>query len=67
MNFSNMYSHGLDMLLDEIMGTRFECTSDGRNASSGLKRKRGGQPIENVDIFCNAIEYDNEPLNCIAD
>ncbi|TYK11084.1 retrotransposon protein [Cucumis melo var. makuwa] len=39
----SMYSQGLDMSSDDIMGTRPRQASDGRNASSRSKRKWVGQ------------------------
>ncbi|KAA0038246.1 RING-H2 finger protein ATL66 [Cucumis melo var. makuwa] len=36
-----MYGHRLDMSPDDIMGTRPGLSSEGKNASSRSKRKRG--------------------------
>ena len=41
-NFQPMYSQGLSMSLDELMGTRTALVSEGRYISSGSKRKREG-------------------------
>ncbi|TYK08370.1 retrotransposon protein [Cucumis melo var. makuwa] len=62
-----MYSQGLDMSSDDIMGTQPERASDGRNASNGSKRKQGSQPVETTKIIRSAMEYANNHLNHIAD
>ncbi|KAA0056167.1 retrotransposon protein [Cucumis melo var. makuwa] len=63
----SMYSQGLDMSSDDIMGTRPRQASDGRNASSRSKRKWVGQTVETVKIIYNSIEYTNDQLYHIVD
>lgn len=46
-----MYSKGLDMSLDKIMGTQHGRSNEGRNASSKSKRKQGEKTAEVVDII----------------
>ncbi|KAA0055062.1 retrotransposon protein [Cucumis melo var. makuwa] len=48
MDFQSMYSQGLNMSPDELMGTRITRVSEGRYVSSGSKRKRGGQATGNA-------------------
>lgn len=38
-DISMLYSQGVDMSPDEMLGTRLGRSSEGRNASSGSKRK----------------------------
>ncbi|KAE8646815.1 hypothetical protein Csa_005367, partial [Cucumis sativus] len=59
-----MYSQGLDMPPDEMLGTRQ--SSEGRNCSSGSKRKHGGQHYEAVDVISNEMEVRNDQLKAIA-
>ncbi|KAA0061395.1 retrotransposon protein [Cucumis melo var. makuwa] len=58
-----MYSQGLDMSPNDIMGTRPKRASGDRNASSELKRKRGGQSVEIAKVICSVMEYVNDQLN----
>ena len=67
MKFHTTYSQGLNMSTDDVMGTRIARESDSRNVSSGFKRKREGESVETGDVVHNAIQYDNEQLNYIAD
>ncbi|KAA0048374.1 retrotransposon protein [Cucumis melo var. makuwa] len=66
-DFQPMYSRGLNMSPDELMGTRTARVSEGRYVSSGSKQKRGGSTIDSGDILRTAIEYGNEQLNRIAE
>lgn len=43
MEFQAMYSQGLDMPPDEVMGTRTAQENDGKYVSSGSKWKQGGK------------------------
>lgn len=62
-----MYNQGLDMSPDDIMGTRLDRLSEGRNASSGSKRNEKGQTTEAVEIIRNAMEYANDKLQAIVE
>uniref|UniRef100_A0A9I9E857 DDE Tnp4 domain-containing protein n=1 Tax=Cucumis melo TaxID=3656 RepID=A0A9I9E857_CUCME len=66
-NFQLMYSQGLNMSPDELMGTRTARVSEGRYVLSGSKRKRGGQATDSGDVLRTTIEYGNEQLNRIAE
>ncbi|KAA0040557.1 retrotransposon protein [Cucumis melo var. makuwa] len=66
MDFQPMYSQGLNMSSNELMGTRIAQVSEGRYVSSGSKRKCGGQTLYNGEVFRTVIEYKNEQLNCIT-
>lgn len=61
------YSQGLDMLPDDIMGTRPSRSSEDRTGSSGSKRKQGDQMVESVEIIRSAMEYVNGQLKAIAE
>ncbi|KAL4011416.1 hypothetical protein IC575_028474 [Cucumis melo] len=65
-DFQPMYSQGLNMSPDELMGIRNAQVSEGRYVSSGSKRKRRGRAADSGDVLRTAIEYGNEQLNCIA-
>ncbi|KAL4022737.1 hypothetical protein IC575_016482 [Cucumis melo] len=67
MDFQPMYSQGLNMSPDELMGTRTVRVSKSRYVSSGSKRKRRGQASDSGEVIRTAIEFGNEQLNCIAD
>ncbi|KAA0065871.1 retrotransposon protein [Cucumis melo var. makuwa] len=60
-------SQGLNMLPDELMGTRTAPISEGRYVSSGFKRQHGEQALESGEVIYTAIEYENEQLSCIAE
>ncbi|TYK19873.1 retrotransposon protein [Cucumis melo var. makuwa] len=62
-----MYSQGLNMSPDELIGTRTTRVSEGRYISSGSKWKRGGQAADSGDVFRTAIEYENEQLNRMSE
>ncbi|KAA0049583.1 retrotransposon protein [Cucumis melo var. makuwa] len=62
-----MYSQGLNMSPDDLMGTRIAQVNERRNVSSGSKRKRAGHAADSGDIVRTAIEYGHEQLNRIAD
>ncbi|KAA0063726.1 retrotransposon protein [Cucumis melo var. makuwa] len=66
-DFPPMYSQGLNMSPDDLMGTRTARVSERRNVSSGSKRKRAGHATDSGDIVRTAIEYRNEQLNRIAE
>ncbi|KAA0055484.1 retrotransposon protein [Cucumis melo var. makuwa] len=61
-DFSPMYSQGLNMSPDDLMGTRTARVSERRNVSSRSKRKRPGHATNSGDIVRNDIEYENEQL-----
>ncbi|KAL0546040.1 hypothetical protein IC582_015945 [Cucumis melo] len=67
MDFQPMYSQGLNMSPDELMGTRTVRVSKSRYVSSGSKRKRRGQASDSGEVIRTAIEFGNEQLNRIAD
>ncbi|KAA0065970.1 retrotransposon protein [Cucumis melo var. makuwa] len=56
-NFQPMYSQGLNMSPNELMGTRTDRVSEGRYVLSGSKQKRGGQVVDSGDVIRTAIEY----------
>ena len=62
-----MYRQGLDMPLDDIVGTLPGHSSECRTGSSGSKRKREGQIVETVKIIRNTMEYVNDQLKTIAE
>ncbi|KAL0553708.1 hypothetical protein IC582_007611 [Cucumis melo] len=66
-DFPSMYSQGLNMSPDDLMGTRIARVSERRNVSSRSKRKRPGHAIDSGNIVRTAIEYENEQLNHIAE
>uniref|UniRef100_A0A9I9E8G2 Retrotransposon protein n=1 Tax=Cucumis melo TaxID=3656 RepID=A0A9I9E8G2_CUCME len=66
-DFPTMYSQGLNMSPDNLMGTRTARVSERRNVSSRSKQKRAGHVAHNEDIVRTAIEYENEQLNHIAE
>ena len=61
-----MYRQGLDMPLDDIVGTLPGHSSECRTGSSGSKRKREGQIVETVKIIRNTMEYVNDQLKANA-
>ncbi|KAA0037395.1 retrotransposon protein [Cucumis melo var. makuwa] len=65
--WSLMYSQGLDMSPDEVMGIRTARVNDDRHISSGSEHKWEGQSVDNMNVIHNAIKYDNEQLNRIVD
>ncbi|KAL0556485.1 hypothetical protein IC582_004999 [Cucumis melo] len=66
-DFPTMYSQGLNMSPDDLMGTRTARVSERRNVSSRSKQKRAGHVADSEDIVCTAIEYENEQLNRIVE
>ncbi|KAL4028537.1 hypothetical protein IC575_011734 [Cucumis melo] len=66
-DFLPMYSQGLNMSPDDLMGTRTLRVSERRNVSSGSKRKHPGHATDSGDIVHIAIEYGNEQLNHIVE
>ncbi|KAA0041291.1 retrotransposon protein [Cucumis melo var. makuwa] len=56
MDFPPMYSQGLNMSFDDLMGTRTARVSERRNISSGSKQKRLGHATDSGDIVRTAIE-----------
>ncbi|KAA0055439.1 retrotransposon protein [Cucumis melo var. makuwa] len=66
-DFPSMYSQGLNMSLDDLMGTRTARVHEHQNASSGSKRKRAGHSVDSGDIIRTSIEYGNEQLNRIVE
>ncbi|KAA0041791.1 retrotransposon protein [Cucumis melo var. makuwa] len=66
-DFLPMYSQGLNMSPDDLMGIRIARVSERRNVSSGSKRKRARHATDSGDIVRTAIEYGNEQLNRIAE
>ncbi|KAA0041596.1 retrotransposon protein [Cucumis melo var. makuwa] len=66
-DFPPMYSQGLNMLSDDLMGIRTARVSERRNVSSRSKRKRAGHATYSGDIVRTAIEYENKQLNRIAE
>uniref|UniRef100_A0A9I9EHQ6 Retrotransposon protein n=1 Tax=Cucumis melo TaxID=3656 RepID=A0A9I9EHQ6_CUCME len=66
-DFSPMYSQGLNMSPDDLMGTRTARVSERRNVLSGSKRKRPGHATDSGDIVRTAIEYGNEQLEAIPE
>ncbi|KAA0050216.1 hypothetical protein IC582_021749 [Cucumis melo] len=66
-DFPPMYSQGLNMSPDDLMGTRTARVSERRNVLSGSKRKRPGHATDSGDIVRTAIEYGNEQVNRIAE
>lgn len=67
MEIPMMYSQKLDMSPKDIMSTWSGRSSEGRTGSSGLKRKRGGQAVETVEINHNAMDYVNDQSKAIAE
>ncbi|KAA0038998.1 retrotransposon protein [Cucumis melo var. makuwa] len=65
MEIPTMFSQGLNTSLDEFVASRLGWLGDSRNASSGLKRKKGGHSVETTNIIQNVMEYANDQLNCI--
>ena len=61
-NILMMYSQGMDMSSDEMLGTCVGQTSEGRNTSNGNKRKQGGQYYEMMEVLRNAMEFANDQL-----
>uniref|UniRef100_A0A9I9EG97 Retrotransposon protein n=1 Tax=Cucumis melo TaxID=3656 RepID=A0A9I9EG97_CUCME len=51
MDFPPMYSQGLNMSFDDLMGTRTARVSERRNISSGSKQKRLGHATDSGDIL----------------
>uniref|UniRef100_A0A9I9DDJ0 Retrotransposon protein n=1 Tax=Cucumis melo TaxID=3656 RepID=A0A9I9DDJ0_CUCME len=67
MEIPMMYSQGIDMLSDDIMGTRPDRSTEGRTGSSGSKRKQGGQAVETMEIIRNVMEHSNDRLKAIVE
>uniref|UniRef100_A0A9I9DN68 Uncharacterized protein n=1 Tax=Cucumis melo TaxID=3656 RepID=A0A9I9DN68_CUCME len=42
-------------------------SSEGRNGSSGSKRKRGREHYKMVDVIRNAMQFENDQLKAIVD
>ncbi|KAL4018312.1 hypothetical protein IC575_021903 [Cucumis melo] len=66
-DFPPMYSQGLNMLPNDLMGTGTARVSECRYVSSGSKRKRPKHATDSRDIVSTAIEYGNEQLHRIVE
>lgn len=66
MEFPTMYSYGMNMSLENIIGAQLGRSSDCRLGSSNSKRKRGGQTVEIVDVIDEAMDRMNDQLRAIA-
>lgn len=62
-----MYSQGLNMSPDKVMGTQQGRSSKGMNAFSGSKMKHEGQIAKTVDIIWYTMEFVNNQLKVIVE
>ncbi|KAL0548430.1 hypothetical protein IC582_012881 [Cucumis melo] len=65
-DFPPVYSQGVDISQDDVRASRPSRASDGRNGSSGSKRKRGSQRDFELEAIHVALDQTNEQLREIA-
>ncbi|KAA0031771.1 retrotransposon protein [Cucumis melo var. makuwa] len=66
-DFPPVYSQGIDLSQDDVRASRPSRALEGRNGSSGSKRKRGSQRDFDVEAIHLALDQTNEQLRQIAE